>query len=61
MEALFLLVGVARRVSADELESLSVTVNWVDSRLSDPPAAPAAPAEFSTLRTSFDYAVVTSA
>jgi hypothetical protein len=40
VEALFLLVGVANNVSTDELLSLSVTVNYVESKLSEPPTPP---------------------
>lgn len=39
MEALFLLVGVASRVSTDELLSLSVTVIYVDIKDSEVPTA----------------------
>ena len=41
MEALFLLAGVvANKVSADEVDSLSVFVIYVDSKLSEVPSPP---------------------
>lgn len=52
VDALFLLVGVASNVSADELLSLSVTVIYVERRLSEPTFPHPPPADVKILRLS---------